>query len=389
MFNLQFNYKINKTLILKKIKNSYNLIILLSVFIFFIVLFIYLNNKNKNKSNFASSSTPKPTLLLKSQLLSTPKPTKPTKITKQNVPKYTDLGCYKDKTKDIDPRAAPHAYNREHRAIGTFIGDVKTIDECYQLAKTENIKNKNYNLFALQGGGQCFLGNTADSISQNGLKSGLKSPRYSMYGKDNNCPKLGGNWLNHVFSIIEQSVAVRTNDNIYGEGNSPPEMGYAEGCSATTSVVDFCKDYDNCCVASNLNSKCFCNVPIVKSCNTKHQKCITDASNKSNNSSLIEKCNTDRSTCCDKYSETIINSSSFEDSVKNDQKDNILCSLFSIRDITQKCLELCQVTPECKAYSASNLTCNLFNDISPPNVKIDPSTGKPIINNTVDFYKKK
>jgi len=177
-------------------------------------------------------------------------------------------------------------------------------------------------------------------------------------------------------------VVGETNKSIYGEGNSAPTMSKSKGCSTTSDVVEFCIDYDNCCKTETDFNKCFCNIPVVKTCKANYDLCMQDPL-------LADKCKTDNIKCCREYNNIQINSDAFNEPIKNIQKDNLLCNVSAIKNVKQKCLELCQTTPECKAYSTTNLNCNLYSDISTINKKYDPETGKEIINPSVDFFIKK
>ena len=176
----------------------------------------------------------------------------------------------------------------------------------------------------------------------------------------------------------------------YGK-DGPPVMVKPQGCSATSDVVDFCKNYDNCCSSTNSNSKCFCEHPITKSCKVKFDSCMNDPTNISSNTKqqLTDKCTLDKSGCCKEYNNVSISSDNFNSPLLQNQTDNILCSLSSIKNMEQICMELCQTTPNCAAYSTTKLNCNLYNNISEYIPKTDPSTGKEIINTTVEFYVKK
>ena len=69
---------------------------------------------------------------------------------------------------------------------------------------------------------------------------------------------------------------------------------------------------------------------------------------------------------------------------------------FGSRNIDQKCLELCQTTPDCKSYSVnvgkifqSYGVCKLYDTVEISNPKIDPLSGKPANNISTDYYIKK
>jgi len=190
------------------------------------------------------------------------------------------------------------------------------------------------------------------------------------------------NFTDNTPTTTAINVSLETNNSMYGEGKSAPVMGDAKGCKATSDVVEFCLDYDNCCKNETSNNKCFCNNPVVKTCKENYDLCMKDPN-------LADKCKTDNTQCCKEYNNIQINSDVFNEPIKNIQKDNILCSIAFIKNVKQKCLELCQTTPECKAYSTTNLSCNLFSNVSSINKTYDPSTGKEIVNPSVDFFVKK
>ena len=179
-------------------------------------------------------------------------------------------------------------------------------------------------------------------------------------------------------------------EDVYGT-TIPPVMGPPKECKATSDIVDFCMDYENCCSSINVNNGCFCNNPSIKSCKNQYDLCMQDsiAMKLYTKDQLTAKCKAQNGECCKAYNNITINSSSFNDPIKRNQKDSLICTLTPIKNITQKCLELCQTNPDCVAYSTSTLSCNLYNQVSPNTEKIDPLTGKEITSTVIDYYTKK
>ena len=178
--------------------------------------------------------------------------------------------------------------------------------------------------------------------------------------------------------------------DLYGD-KPQPVMENPKGCPAVSDVVEFCIDYDACCANNSGFNKCFCDHPSVKSCKNQYDACMQDpiAIKLYNTEQLKNKCKAQNTECCKAYNNITFSSSNFNEPIKNEQKDNLLCAIPPIKNITQKCLELCQTNPECAAYSTTSLSCNLYNQISPVIPKTDPFTGKPIVNTNIDFFSKK
>ena len=96
-------------------------------------------------------------------------------------PNYNYKGCYKD---NMGTPALPQYYDRP----------AKSVDECYNMMKDDY----DYNIFALQFGGECWAGNKSKDS-------------YQKYGKINsNCSNvLGGVSQNQVYEIIRQPTTTR------------------------------------------------------------------------------------------------------------------------------------------------------------------------------------
>ena len=162
------------------------------------------------------------------------------------------------------------------------------------------------------------------------------------------------------------------------------------GCTATSDVVGFCIDYNNCCRTKPSINKCICEHPFVKNCKSEYDNCINDQNNKNTytKTQLIEKCKSDNSNCCKKYNDIQINSNNFDPPIKRTQNQSILCNLTSIKNLEQKCLELCQTNPECVAYASNKVTCNLYTGVTDYQPKLDMN-GQDISNKNVNYYIKR
>ena len=167
--------------------------------------------------------------------------------------------------------------------------------------------------------------------------------------------------------------------------------GTSAGCNATTNVVDFCTNSDNCCSGNVTNVSCYCLNPIVKSCKTQYDSCISDPSKNGiyTPQQIIDNCNTLKKTCCQTYDTIPIDNNKFDLPLKRDQKDNKICQLTAIKNNEQKCLELCQTNPNCVSYSTTKINCTLYSNISDYVPTIDTITDQPIKIVDTDYYIKK
>lgn len=75
--------------------------------------------------------------------------------------------------------------DRPERALPTQLNNVTSVQDCLKQAK-----DKGFNTFALQYGGQCFAGNNAD---------------WNKYGSAGACDRLGGTWTQQVYTTIGSS----------------------------------------------------------------------------------------------------------------------------------------------------------------------------------------
>lgn len=173
--------------------------------------------------------------------------------------------------------------------------------------------------------------------------------------------------------------------------DGPPVEDKQKGCNANSDVVGFCMDYDACCGDNLENSKCFCNNPAVKSCKIQHHICMNEPTSKTiyTKQQITDKCNAQNTECCKAYNNISIDTSKFSSPEPRYQKDNILCTLSSVKNIDQKCFELCQTTPDCTSFATTKLSCNLYNSVSNNIPGIDPLTGKKIKTTNSNYYIKK
>lgn len=178
----------------------------------------------------------------------------------------------------------------------------------------------------------------------------------------------------------------------------PSTLTIQESCKAIDNVVDFCINYDSCCSNSNLTKACFCNHPITLKCKAEYDTCISDTSLKNlyTEEQLKQKCASQQKNCCIPYNSISLSSNKFDAPIKNEPNIKEMCSVSSIRNLDQKCLELCQTNPECKAYSVnvgkivqSYGECKLYDTVSILDPQIDPLSGKPKYNIATDYYVKK
>jgi hypothetical protein len=133
-------------------------------------------------------------------------------------------------------------------------------------------------------------------------------------------------------------------------------------CSNSTDMINVCMNYENCCTGSsvNLNSQCFCSHPFVGGCNDAYKACIANVGSSGDTSS----CDSTLKGCCAKYSSIDIFSSNFQKPINAMQSSNQLCTVNGLPNIEQRCMELCQTHPDCKAYSLAIGGCTLYNTVN-------------------------
>ncbi len=151
-------------------------------------------------------------------------------------------------------------------------------------------------------------------------------------------------------------------------------------CKNTTDVVSVCKSFENCCKSNTSQTNtCFCKHPFITNCYQSYESCVSGSGGDSS------KCKEILDSCCDKYSSIDILSTNFQKPISASQTGNQLCSINGLTNPKQRCMELCQTNPDCKAYSIIDGTtmpgnCNLYDKINYTNA--DPK------DNTIYVIKK-
>jgi cbb3-type cytochrome oxidase subunit 3 len=132
------------------------LCIIILLLVFSICIYFVINDSNKNNNNYKNNNYKN----------------NKDNFTSVTSPNYDYLGCYKDNVA---------------RALPNYLGTANTADKCYNMAKP------NYDLFGLQAGSECWVGNSNDSNTDY-KKHGLQS--------NNFCQNIfGGAWTNQVYQI--------------------------------------------------------------------------------------------------------------------------------------------------------------------------------------------
>ena len=173
----------------------------------------------------------------------------------------------------------------------------------------------------------------------------------------------------------------------------PPED--SGKCGGNCDVMDYCINYKSCCDKPTDANKCVCSLPFVKNCRAEFEACLNNNPNKLSKPDLMTNCIKSNTSCCNKYNNIEIDSTKFSDPIKNEPSVVPICGIKNIKNLPQKCLELCTNTPNCKAYTV-NIgkiaqdagDCNLYDQLSITKPDIDVKTGKPKNNIATDYYTK-
>ena len=193
------------------------------------------------------------------------------------------------------------------------------------------------------------------------------------------------------------NTIMNTSNPTQAEIDIPEDSGK---CEMNNDVVHVCINYKSCCYTnSNNNSNdCICNHPIVKNCRNQFEKCINNQDDLKiyTKNQLMNKCKEENKSCCIPSNSIAISSDNFKLPIKNEPSTKSICSISSIPNLEQKCMELCQTNPDCKSFSVNNGkiiqsygVCNLYNDIYSVKQNIDPVSGKPKNDIATDYYIKK
>lgn len=191
-----------------------------------------------------------------------------------------------------------------------------------------------------------------------------------------------------IVNIDQQNSVLQ---NMYPPGSQPPVS--VKACTADSDIVKVCLNYNDCCSNMTPNNQCFCNHPVVQQCKSDYDSCI------SANPQDTSKCATQTKSCCTAYNSVSINYNNFNKPINYEQTNNKLCSVQLIKNLPQKCLELCQTTPNCAAFSTNgDLYCNLYtavdqdaNEVSQNDIQEAAKSNviKPLFNTKSKYYIKK
>ena len=164
----------------------------------------------------------------------------------------------------------------------------------------------------------------------------------------------------YKFTRIEQFNNIPT--TTFNISNAPTAANKNTTCSNSTDMISVCMNYDNCCSSSgvNPNSKCFCTHPFVSDCNNAYKTCLAGIASGGDTT----KCNSALKNCCSKYSKTDILNSNFQKPINAVQSSNQICTLNGLPNFEQRCMELCQTNPACKAYSQNVGGCTLYDSVN-------------------------
>ena len=180
--------------------------------------------------------------------------------------------------------------------------------------------------------------------------------------------------------------------------NSSPQLIQEDSgkCGTNSDIIDYCTNYKTCCSKTTEDNKCLCSIPFIKDCRTTFEACLQNNPSKLSPNDLMSSCILENTSCCKKYMNVSIDSGNFSKPIKNQPIITPICSLTNIKNIAQKCMEVCQNKPECLAYSvnvgkiAQDIgTCNIYDRVNIVEPDIDPGTGKPKNNISTDYYTKK
>lgn len=182
-------------------------------------------------------------------------------------------------------------------------------------------------------------------------------------------------------TTLAPTTTIPPNIRAYGPGGIPSSEK-PKACSTTDSVLGFCIEYDSCCSGSS-STNCICTNPIVSSCKKLYDECMSDTNTSIDK--LRTMCGDKNKECCSNYKYSS-DTSLFNEKIVGQQKDNVLCDINGIKNIDQKCQELCQTNPKCAAYSLTEMNCTLHNKAT---FKPEPKDPNNFTNFKVHFIAKK
>lgn len=213
-------------------------------------------------------------------------------------------------------------------------------------------------------------------------------------------------YLLNYYEYYEESVNIKKNNNENKINSSEELINNDEEvaqepsgkCNTSNDIVDFCINYNKCCSEKSTTKACLCEHPFIKKCRSKFDKCLDNPEELKlyGGKILMDKCLEKNKKCCIPYNSLSISTNNFKSPIKNNPENNKICSLVNTPNAEEKCLELCNTRPDCKAYSLDKgalvqtyTTCNLYNDVSIDKINSNAYTGKPIKKTNADYYIKK
>lgn len=153
--------------------------------------------------------------------------------------------------------------------------------------------------------------------------------------------------------------------------NAPTAANRDTTCKQTTDLISVCSNYENCCKPSSgsgsQTSGCFCDHPFVTNCQQSYQSCIAASAGASGGAS--DKCQDILDKCCGGYSSIDILSTNFQPPINATQSGNQICTVNGLANQAQRCMELCQTNPNCRAYSLVTGGCTLYDKVNYMNGK--------------------
>jgi len=201
-----------------------------------------------------------------------------------------------------------------------------------------------------------------------------------------------------LFPTTTYNVSAGNDDAIKNakasESNTPVVPPEDSGkCGGNCDVMDYCINFKSCCSTQTADNKCVCSLPFVQNCRNKFQACLNNNPMQLSSVNLMNKCIQENKSCCNEYSKIAIDSTKFSDPIKNEPSIVPICGIKNIKNLPQKCLELCENTPNCKSYTVNvgkiaqdAGDCNLYDQVSISKPDVDIKTGKPKNNIATDYY---
>ena len=154
--------------------------------------------------------------------------------------------------------------------------------------------------------------------------------------------------------ISSKKEIINNKKNINNEESVEENVEEPSGeCNARNDIVDFCINYNKCCSDKSTTKACFCEHPFIKKCRSEFESCLDNPEHIKlyGKKIVMEKCLEKNEKCCIPYNSLSISNTNFKSPIKNNPEHNIICSLIGTPNAEEKCLELCNTNPECKAYS--------------------------------------